>query len=84
MLQIMLIHEVDFSVHVLRSLKPLNLIFFFIYGFHSMPQVGIQQVSLKACRRWDSTCHRMMIVSQIDELLDPLDSGHRDSPSLAL
>ena len=49
---------------------------FLMHGFHSMPRVGIQQVSLKACRRWDSTCHRMMIISWIDELLGPLDSGH--------
>ena len=28
MLQIMLIHKVDFSVHVVRSLKPLNIIVF--------------------------------------------------------
>ena len=26
-----------------------------IHGFHSMPRVGIQQVSLKAWRRLDST-----------------------------
>ena len=47
--------------------------------FHSMPRVGIQQVSLKACRRWDSTFHRMMTVTQIDGILDLLDSRHQDS-----
>ena len=25
-------------------------------------------------------CHRMMTVARIDEILTPLDSGHRDSP----
>ena len=47
-----------------------------MHGSHSMPQVGIQQVSLKACRRWDSTCHRIMTVAWIDEPLDPLDSWY--------
>ena len=52
---------------------------FLMHGFHSMPRLGIQQVSLKACRRWDSTCHRMMTVAQIDEPSAPLDSRNRDS-----
>ena len=50
-----------------------------MHGFHSMPQVGIQQVSLKAYRRWASTCHRMMTIAQINELLDLFDLGHCDS-----
>ena len=50
-----------------------------MHSFHSMPQVGIQQVSLKVCRRWDSTCDKMMVAAWIDKLLTPLDSGHQDS-----
>ena len=50
-----------------------------LLNFHFMPRVGIQQVSLKACRRWVSTCDRMMVVARIDEPSDPLDSKHRDS-----
>ena len=50
-----------------------------MHGFHSMPRVGIQQVSLKACRRWDSACHRMMTMDPINEPSTPLDSGHWDS-----
>ena len=38
-----------------------------IHGFHSMPQVGIKQVSLKSCRRRDSMCHIMMVMAQINE-----------------
>ena len=52
---------------------------FLMHGFHSMPQLGIQQVSLKACRRWDSSCHRMMTVARINKLLALLDSRHRDT-----
>ena len=55
-----------------------------MHSFHSMPRVGIQQVSLKSYRRWDSTCDRMMVISRIDEPLDSLDSGHRDSAREAL
>ena len=50
-----------------------------MHSFHSIPRVGIQQVSLKACRRWDSSCHRMMVMARIDEPSTLLDSGHRDS-----
>ena len=42
-------------------------------------RVGIQQVFLKACRRWASMCHRMMTVAQIDEPSNPLDFGLYDS-----
>ena len=55
-----------------------------MHGFHSIPRVGIQHVSLKAYRRWDSTCHRMMIVARINEPSDLLDLGHRDSARVAL
>ena len=51
---------------------------FLMHGFHSMPRVGIQQVSLKARRRWDSRCRRMMIIARIDEPSTPLDLGDRD------
>ena len=44
-----------------------------------MPRVGIQQVSLKACRRWDSMCDKMMFAAQIDKKSTLLDSGHHDS-----
>ena len=57
---------------------------FLMHGFQSMPRLGIQRVSLKACRRWDSTLHRLMNVAQIDELSAPLDSVHRDSARVAL
>ena len=50
--------------------------------FHSMPRLGIQQVSLKAYRRWDSTCHIMMIIARIDEPLALLDLGHWDSATI--
>ena len=50
-----------------------------MHDFHSMPRVGIQHVSLKAYRRWDSTCHRMMVLSWINELSNSLDSWHWDS-----
>ena len=50
-----------------------------MHGFHSMLQVGIQQVSLKTYRRWDSTCDKMMFVSWTDKPSTPLDSGHQDS-----
>ena len=50
-----------------------------MHDFHSMAWVGIQQVSLKSCMRWDSTCHRMMSIAQIYEPSTPLDSGNRDS-----
>ena len=52
---------------------------FLMHGFHSMARVGIQQVSLKSCRRWDSTCDRIMVIPQMDKPSDPLDSRHRDS-----
>ena len=55
-----------------------------MHGFHSMPWVGIQQVSLKVWRRWDSTCHRIMTISWINEPLALLDLGHRDSARDAL
>ena len=55
-----------------------------MHGFHSMPLIGIQQVSLKASRRWDSTCDKMMVVAQIDEPPTLLDSRHRDSARVAL
>ena len=54
-----------------------NLIF--MHSFHSMPRVWIQQVSLKACNRWASMCHIMMIVARIDEPSTPMDLGHWDS-----
>ena len=47
-----------------------------MHGFHSMPQVRVQQVSLKACRRWDSTCDKMMVISHINELSNLLDLGN--------
>ena len=50
-----------------------------MHSFHSMPRVGIQQVSLKPCMRWDSMYDRMMDLSRIDEPSAPFDSGHRDS-----
>ena len=50
-----------------------------MHGFHSMPLVGIQHVSLKAYRRWDSMCHIMMTIDRIDEPLTPLNLGHHDS-----
>ena len=37
-----------------------------MHNFHSIPWVGIQQMSLKACRMWESVCHRMMCVPQIE------------------
>ena len=52
---------------------------FFMHSWNSMPLVGIQHVSLKAYRRWDSMCHILMTMTQIDEPLNPLDSRHRDS-----
>ena len=55
-----------------------------MHGFHYMPRVGIQQVSLEACRRWDSMCHRLMTISWINELLAPLDLGHWESAKVAL
>ena len=50
-----------------------------MHGFHSMPQLGIQRVSLKAYRRWDSTYDKMMSIALIDKPLTPFDVGHRDS-----
>ena len=50
-----------------------------MHRFHSMPQVGIQQVSLKAYKRLDSTCHKMMVIARIDELLTLLYLEHWDS-----
>ena len=41
-------------------------------------------MSVKAYRRWDSTCHRIMTVSWINEPSIPLDSGHWDSSMLSL
>ena len=55
-----------------------------MHSFHSMPQVGIQQVSLKVCRRWDSMCHRIMTIARIEKPSAPLDFGHRDSARVAL
>ena len=55
-----------------------------MHGWNSMSRVRIQQVSLKACRRWDSMCHRMMTVARIDKPSDLLDSRHRDSSRVAL
>ena len=49
-----------------------------MHGFHSMPRLVIQQVSLKAYRRWDSTCHSMMTVARIDKTSAPLDLEHWD------
>ena len=57
---------------------------FLMHSFHSMPRLGIQQVSLKACRRWDSMFHRLMTVARIDEPSAPLDSVHRNSARVAL
>ena len=57
---------------------------FLMHGFHSMPQLGIQQVSLKACGRWDSMFHRLMTVARINEPLALLDLVHRDSARVAL
>ena len=51
----------------------------FLHSWNSMPPVAIQQVSLKACRRLDSTFHTMMFVDWINELSNPLDSGHLNS-----
>ena len=50
-----------------------------MHGFNSMPHVWVQQVSSKSCRRWASTCHKMMNVDWIDKPLTPLDFVHRDS-----
>ena len=55
-----------------------------MHSFHSMTRVGIQQVSWKSFRRWGSMCDKMMVVAWINEPLDPLDSGHRDSVRVAL
>ena len=57
---------------------------FLRHGFHSMPRLGIQQVSLKACRRWDSMFHRLMTISWIDEPSAPLDSVHQNSAIVSL
>ena len=57
---------------------------FLMHDFHSMPRVGIQQVSLKSCSKWDSTCHRIMTVAWIDELSALLDLGHLYSARVAL
>ena len=57
---------------------------FLMHGFHYMPRSGIQRVSLKACGRWNSTFHRLMTISRIDEPSYPLDSVHRDSARVAL
>ena len=37
------------------------------HGFHSMLRLGIQQVTVKAYRWWDSIYDRMMVVAHIDE-----------------
>ena len=55
-----------------------------MHGFHSMSRVGIQQVSPKSCRRWDSMCDRMMVIVRINEPSNPLDSWHQDSDKVAL
>ena len=52
-----------------------------MHGFHSMPRVGIEQVSVKAGRRWDSMYDRMMVVTRIDEPSNLLNSWHQDSVS---
>ena len=57
---------------------------FLMHSFHSMPQLGIQWVSLKAYGRWDSTFHILMTVTRIDEPLDHSDSGHWDSSRVSL
>ena len=57
---------------------------FLMHGFHSMPRLGIQQVSLKSCRRWDSTCDGVMVFSLIDELFNSVDLGHWDSAKCTL
>ena len=57
---------------------------FLMHSFHSMARVGIQQVLVKAYRRWDSTLHKIMTIAWIDEPLDPLDLGHWDSARVAL
>ena len=49
-----------------------------------MPWVGIQQVSLKACRRWELMFHRLMTIARIDEPSAPLDLVHHDSARVAL
>ena len=38
---------------------------FLMHGWNFMPRVGIQEVSLKVCRSWDSTCIRMMSMAHI-------------------
>ena len=53
---------------------------FLMHGFHSMSCVGIQQVSLKARRRLDSRCHKVMDIARIDKPSTPLDSECRYSP----
>ena len=55
-----------------------------MHGFHCMPRLGIQHVSLKACRRWHSTRHKIMTIARIDEPSAPLDSRHRDSATRGL
>ena len=57
---------------------------FLMHGFHSMPWLGIQQVSLKACRRWDSMFHRLMNIARINKPSASLDSVHRDSARVGL
>ena len=57
---------------------------FLMHSFLCMPRLWIQQVSLKAYRRWDSTCDRMMVISRIDEPSALLDSRHQDSARVAL
>ena len=41
-------------------------------------------MSLKACRRWDSTCDGVMVFSLIDELFNSVDLGHWDSAKCTL
>ena len=50
-----------------------------MHGFHYLPQVGIQQVFVKSCRKWDSKFHRMMTMDQINEPSNPLDLGDINS-----
>ena len=69
-----------FHKHTLMT----HLTLFLMHDWNYIPRVGIQRASLKACRRWDSTCHRMMTIAQNDEPLALLDSGHRDSGRVAL
>ena len=81
-LHILLDHECVASVPTCNMPKHACMTYqkpILMHDFHSMPQVGIQQVFLKAYRRWASACHRMMVMDRIDKPYNPLDSGHWDS-----